>query len=107
MLSTVMANGYDDPVDPAEPGSWLPLHDAARQLGILELLAFRLISDGKLLSRFQEGGEIQVWVADADRVRGIPSRAGMAQQDERPLVLAERLAATVHHQGEALTSALA
>ena len=89
-----------------ESGSWLPLHEAARELGILEILAFRLISDGKLLSRRDEGGEIQVWVADADRVEEGPAQVSVTNREERSLALAESLATTVHHQVEILTSSL-
>jgi len=54
-----MADTRDEHAQHDETGRWLPLHDAARELGILDLLAYRMVSDGKLQSRQQDGGDLE------------------------------------------------
>jgi hypothetical protein len=105
-LANVMMNGQTHRLGHAELGSWLPLHDAARKLGILEILAYRLISEGKLRSRHPEDGEIQVWVSEMEYPGEGISRAGERDHDERYLAIAERLASAVHHQADVLTNSL-
>lgn len=107
MLDDVMANGRDDRNGVAEHGAWLPLHDAAQELGILEVLAYRLVSEGKLRSRWQGDGEIQVWVADTDGVRDGAPRSGEQRHDGQCLALVERLVLAAHYPVDVLTKSLA
>ena len=71
-VSPARLDGVDDHADDPEPGSWLPLRDAVREIGSLESM-YRLARDGKLQSR--EGGHdrIEVWVADRDRLADAPT----------------------------------
>ena len=73
-------------------GTWLPIHDAARRLGILELLAYRFVSEGKLRSRRRDDGTVEAWVADTDATSQRPTQSSDPGHDGRYLVLAERLA---------------
>jgi hypothetical protein len=108
MLAAVMANGSEhDRNGVVEQGAWLSLHDAAKELGILEVLAYRLVSEGKLRSRWQSEGEIQVWVADNDRVRDGAPQSGQESHVGQYLALAERLASAAHYPVDVLTSSLA
>ncbi len=50
----------------ATHGCWLPLREAVREVGSLEHL-YRLARDGKLPSRDDADGRIEVWITDADR----------------------------------------
>lgn len=101
-----MMNGTGVRSDHTEFGSWLPIHDAARKLGILELLAYRLMSEGKLRSRQHDSGTIEVWVADTDPLTQAPTPPGDASYNGRYVALAERLASAIHHQVELLTNSL-
>jgi hypothetical protein len=56
-----------------EPGRWLILRDALREIGSLEHL-YELARDGKLQSREGAVGQVEVWVADRDRFGGILTR---------------------------------
>src|SRR5687767_792175 len=107
MLMDVMVNGVSVRGERTMSGSWLPIHDAARKLGILEILAYRLVSEGKLRSRRPDDGTIEIWVADTDAMTQGTTQSSEPGHDGRYLVLAERLASTVHYQVEVLTSSLA
>ena len=102
-----MVNGVSVRGERTHAGSWLPIHDAARKLGILEILAYRLMSEGKLQSRRQDDGMIEIWVADTDPPMHEPAQPSDVGRDERYIVLAERLASSVHYQVEVLTGSLA
>jgi hypothetical protein len=102
-----MSNHQDERFGADEPGSWLPLRVAARELGLPERLANRLVADGKLRSREGESGRIEIWVADAARARDEPTPPFQVIDDGRSTALAEQLSGTVQTQLTALMAPLA
>jgi hypothetical protein len=89
----------DAPVlESAAPGTWLPLADAIRALGITEYQAYRFVRDDKLRAREWDGGRIEVWVADEARSNELPGRSVAVSDDRLSLDVVERLAAMFHQQ---------
>jgi hypothetical protein len=63
--------GREPIVDELEPGRWLPLRDAVREIGSLER-RYRLAQDGELRSREWSPDQIEIWVADREQFGGAP-----------------------------------
>src|SRR3954463_3842728 len=97
-------NRYESP--DAEPGSWLPLRDAARALGIPENLTKRFAVDGKLLARDCDDGRIEVWVVESDRLDERPSQFPEIIEGRRSVALGEHLSGIVQDQAMALMAPL-
>jgi hypothetical protein len=63
--------GREAMIDELEPGRWLPIRDAVREIGSLERL-YRLAQNGELRSREPVPEQIEIWVTDRDRLDGAP-----------------------------------
>jgi hypothetical protein len=94
-------------VNQAQSGSWLPLDDAIRALGMSERVIFRLVNEGRLRSREEPNDRIEIWVADADRVDDTQDRPVEIIRPDHSLSLMERQSTTLGHQVTALTAPLA
>jgi hypothetical protein len=95
-------NGH---VDRDEPGRWLPLRDALRAVGSLEHL-YQFARDGKLQSREEADGQVEVWVTDRECFGGAPARLLDATRHSESLVSECSHCSEVGHQVAALVAPL-
>jgi hypothetical protein len=92
---------------PVEAGRWLPLSQAVQSLGMSERAIYRLVSEGKLISRENGDHDIEVWVVDVSRVAGTIDPSIEVIQRDQSLLSVERLSSAMSHQVAALTAPLA
>jgi hypothetical protein len=84
----------DDRVEAHASGSWLSLRDAVQVVGSLEHL-YRLASAQKLPSRDDPDGQVEVWIADADRDAGALRRPVEAASQDEALAGIQELALAI------------
>ena len=84
----------DDRAGGRASGRWLSLRDAVRAVGSLERL-YRLASEQKLPSRDGPEGQLEVWIADADRSAGASGRPVEAVSRDEALAGIRELASAV------------
>jgi hypothetical protein len=107
MLCLAMSEQQNGQTDDADTGQWLPLTEAARVLAISESVLQRLITSGALRTREQDGGQSEIWVADAGRAReAAPQTLEIVEREPR-LPLVERMSTMIHHPVEALLAPMA
>jgi hypothetical protein len=106
LLDVVLGN-QEGQADHTEPGVWLPLTDAVRDVATLRRIIYRLVGDGKLRSREHVNGEIEIWIRDDDLVNESSVRPlNVIGPGQSPLP-AEYDASAIGHQFAVLIGPLA
>jgi hypothetical protein len=90
----------------AEAGRWLSIQDAARQLSVSERTIYRRADRGQLQRRTLPDARVEVWVPDAELTETSDVSADTVNQ-ERAVLLVDRVSLAVTRQLEALTVELA
>src|SRR3954449_3831102 len=95
-----------EPVTASEPGAWLSIQDAARQLSVSERTIYRKADQGKLRRRSRPDGRVEVFVPMTPPSDKSDDSSDNGSQPSA-LLLVEHLTHALTRQAEAFNAELA